>query len=74
MNPNLEIELRGERSTNNRESLSSALSGFHTEATDTIEQGDKLASRFNTAGKRDAGCVEVDPILGRRYSRQYEGH
>jgi len=31
----------------------SALSDFHTEATDTTEQGDKLAIRFKTTGKRD---------------------
>jgi len=30
-----------------------ALSDFHTEATDTIEQGSKLAFRFKTTGRRD---------------------
>jgi ketosteroid isomerase-like protein len=30
----------------------SALSDFHTEAIDLIEQGDKLAFRFKTTGKR----------------------
>jgi ketosteroid isomerase-like protein len=29
-----------------------ALSDFHTQATDTIEQGNKLAFRFKTTGKR----------------------
>jgi ketosteroid isomerase-like protein len=31
----------------------STLSDFHTEATDTIEQGNKLVFRFKTTGKRD---------------------
>jgi predicted SnoaL-like aldol condensation-catalyzing enzyme len=31
----------------------SMLSGFHTEATDTIEQGDKVVFRFRTTGKRN---------------------
>lgn len=31
----------------------SILSDFHTEATDTIEQGDKIAYRFKTTGQRD---------------------
>jgi ketosteroid isomerase-like protein len=31
----------------------SIVSDFHTEATDTIEQDDKIAYRFKTTGKRD---------------------
>lgn len=33
--------------------LRSALSGFHTEALDTIEQGNRVAFRFRTTGKQN---------------------
>ena len=39
-----------------------ALAGFHTEAADTIEQGNKLAYRFKTTGKRDDAPVMFEGV------------
>ena len=40
----------------------SALADFHTEATDTIEQGNKVAFRFKTTGKRDNAPVMFEGV------------
>ena len=40
----------------------SALSEFHTEATDIIEQGNKLAFRFKTTGKRGQAPVTFEGV------------
>jgi hypothetical protein len=39
-----------------------ALAGFHTEAVDTIEQGNKLVYRFKTTGKRDNAPVIFEGV------------
>lgn len=42
--------------------LRSALSGFHTEALDTIEQGDKVVFRFRTTGKHNNVSVSFEGV------------
>jgi predicted SnoaL-like aldol condensation-catalyzing enzyme len=39
-----------------------ALADFHTEAVDLIEQGNKLAYRFKTTGKRDNALVMFEGV------------
>ena len=39
-----------------------ALAGFHTEAVDLIEQGDKVAYRFRTTGKRNNAPVMFEGV------------
>jgi ketosteroid isomerase-like protein len=42
--------------------LRSALSGFHTEAIDTIEQGDKVVFRFRTTGEHNNAPVLFEGV------------
>jgi predicted ester cyclase len=39
-----------------------AIADFHTEAADTIEQGNKLVYRFKTTGKRDNAPVMFEGV------------